>query len=426
MITLLRKIRKNLLTENRFSKYLLYAIGEIVLVVIGILIALQINNWNQNKIQNIALKGYLTSISNNIKTDLENIDYLITSRINTVTNVPVMNWELRNSNFLKRDDIKYGSEILTKISKFEYFNADLSGFESIKSSGYLSKLNGQDIESLIYKYYNLVQEITAKEKDYNDILRNAYVDFSSQGFENFIYVTYPNYIGDENELKSLQADLRKIFFHPSARSLYRQTIDHAPELIVKYENLQILGKEITRIIDNNLPSMDTLAANNLDNMYNPKGSKGYAKVVTNGSTFNGYSEMGNSQSDNRPVVGYRDINEYYYSLPDIEWVVVYFTNPSSTFDEKPAKDFSDYQTLKLELKSDTAGKTIYIALKDKDDLDDGKESRVPIVLTSEWKTYEISLSEFKTANLEELFVVTSFLSLNSAVNLSIKTIEFVR
>lgn len=47
MIKFFRKIRQSLLTENKFSKYLLYAIGEIVLVVIGILIALSINNWNE-------------------------------------------------------------------------------------------------------------------------------------------------------------------------------------------------------------------------------------------------------------------------------------------------------------------------------------------------------------------------------------------
>lgn len=46
MIKFFRKIRQRLLTENKFTQYLLYAVGEIVLVVIGILIALQINNWN--------------------------------------------------------------------------------------------------------------------------------------------------------------------------------------------------------------------------------------------------------------------------------------------------------------------------------------------------------------------------------------------
>ena len=47
MIKFFRKIRQNLLLENKTAKYFKYAIGEIVLVVIGILIALQINNWNE-------------------------------------------------------------------------------------------------------------------------------------------------------------------------------------------------------------------------------------------------------------------------------------------------------------------------------------------------------------------------------------------
>ena len=50
MFRFFRKIRRNLLSENNFKKYLVYAIGEIILVVIGILIALQINNWNNKRI----------------------------------------------------------------------------------------------------------------------------------------------------------------------------------------------------------------------------------------------------------------------------------------------------------------------------------------------------------------------------------------
>tara|TARA_A100000171_G_scaffold51005_1_gene63938 strand:+ start:2545 stop:2940 length:396 start_codon:yes stop_codon:yes gene_type:complete len=49
MIKFFRKVRQKLLTENNFSKYLIYAIGEIILVVIGILIALQVNNWNTER-----------------------------------------------------------------------------------------------------------------------------------------------------------------------------------------------------------------------------------------------------------------------------------------------------------------------------------------------------------------------------------------
>ena len=49
MIKFFRQIRKNTIMKNETGKYLKYAIGEITLVVIGILIALQINNWNQNR-----------------------------------------------------------------------------------------------------------------------------------------------------------------------------------------------------------------------------------------------------------------------------------------------------------------------------------------------------------------------------------------
>ena len=62
MIKFFRKIRQRLLTENKFSKYLLYAIGEIILVVIGILIALQINNANELKKQRNEEKVILSGI----------------------------------------------------------------------------------------------------------------------------------------------------------------------------------------------------------------------------------------------------------------------------------------------------------------------------------------------------------------------------
>ena len=69
MTNFFRKIRKKILSENKFSKYLLYAIGEIVLVVIGILIALQINNWNEDRFMRITVNRYLSSLVNDLKED---------------------------------------------------------------------------------------------------------------------------------------------------------------------------------------------------------------------------------------------------------------------------------------------------------------------------------------------------------------------
>ncbi|MGB5205437.1 DUF6090 family protein [Eudoraea sp.] len=69
MINFFRNIRQKLLTENKFSKYLLYAIGEIILVVIGILIALGINNWNETRKQKATLSDYTESLIKDLQQD---------------------------------------------------------------------------------------------------------------------------------------------------------------------------------------------------------------------------------------------------------------------------------------------------------------------------------------------------------------------
>ena len=66
MIKLFRKIRYDLMEKNKTGKYLKYAIGEIVLVVIGILIALSINNWNEQSKQNSSIQQALLEVHNNL------------------------------------------------------------------------------------------------------------------------------------------------------------------------------------------------------------------------------------------------------------------------------------------------------------------------------------------------------------------------
>ncbi len=81
MIKFFRKIRQHLLTENKFSKYLLYAFGEIALVMIGILLALQVNNWNEEKKETRIEKQRYQNILNDLINDQENIDKMIADLI---------------------------------------------------------------------------------------------------------------------------------------------------------------------------------------------------------------------------------------------------------------------------------------------------------------------------------------------------------
>jgi hypothetical protein len=61
-------------TENNFSKYLLYAIGEIILVVIGILIALSLNNWNEDRKKDVLELILLEELQYNLKDDILDIE----------------------------------------------------------------------------------------------------------------------------------------------------------------------------------------------------------------------------------------------------------------------------------------------------------------------------------------------------------------
>ena len=90
MIKFFRKIRQKLLSENKFSKYLIYAVGEIILVVIGILIALQINNVNESRKASISETLTLQKLVQDLKVD--SISYA--RNLNTLKQIRKLHKEL--------------------------------------------------------------------------------------------------------------------------------------------------------------------------------------------------------------------------------------------------------------------------------------------------------------------------------------------
>lgn len=77
MIYFFRKIRKKLLSNGKFSSYLMYATGEIFLVVVGILLALQINSWNESRNNDQQLNRILASIRQDIISDTLEVSQVI-------------------------------------------------------------------------------------------------------------------------------------------------------------------------------------------------------------------------------------------------------------------------------------------------------------------------------------------------------------
>ena len=156
MIKFFRKIRQQLLSENKFSKYLIYAIGEIILVVIGILIALQINNWNENRKQQRQEQKLLVSL----KTDLLESKNRLLKTMYMQKNVIRKSSELikmyegkipRASNDSIKDFIIYGAQ--------GWYRAEfLTGaYDAYISTGNAELLSNNQLRKMLAEYFSIVK-----------------------------------------------------------------------------------------------------------------------------------------------------------------------------------------------------------------------------------------------------------------------------
>jgi hypothetical protein len=184
MLKFFRHVRQQLIQENKMSKYFKYAIGEIVLVVIGILIALQINNWNENRKQ----RNQEQLILNKLAVDLQN-------------DIKLVNDQITNTEFFK-EEFKSCLDILSsqKQTTLEQFNEHFSGilfmasfdinettFNSITESRTIDYIkNKQLVDSLNTFYNSNYKSWDNAQKEYT---RNVIGPYLME----FDYNRYPNY-----------------------------------------------------------------------------------------------------------------------------------------------------------------------------------------------------------------------------------------
>ncbi len=142
MIKFFRKIRQKLVNENRFSKYLLYAIGEIVLVVIGILIALQINNWNSYKNDRLKEEQLLINLKQEFKTNLEELKF--DHQVNTICLNTLYGFLQSDKTTLSPNEIDSINGIFTT---FASFDARLGIVSETISSGKLDLIQNDTLKN---------------------------------------------------------------------------------------------------------------------------------------------------------------------------------------------------------------------------------------------------------------------------------------
>ena len=143
MIKFFRKIRKNLLSTGKTSKYFKYAIGEIVLVVIGILIALSINNWNEKRKNDSKIATILKEIQKDLEEDILKSKELFTYYKNSDSII-----QLASNNKLSREDYLGNNRV-------DYINVAVNAFHmKIHNNGY-EKLT-DNLDNIPEKYQGLI------------------------------------------------------------------------------------------------------------------------------------------------------------------------------------------------------------------------------------------------------------------------------
>ncbi|PHR71353.1 MAG: hypothetical protein COA67_06515 [Lutibacter sp.] len=149
MIKFFRKIRQNLLMENKTGKYFKYAIGEIVLVVIGILIALQINNWNETRKQINTQNAIYLIVKEDLETDISGFESFIYeyNKSKKPAFEAVLNKELT------REDWENNPSYLEVMKGYEDLAISKRGIDQLKKlSGFSNNLE-EGLTSDINKFY---------------------------------------------------------------------------------------------------------------------------------------------------------------------------------------------------------------------------------------------------------------------------------
>ena len=182
MLRFFRRIRQSLLGSGQTRKYVLYAIGEFVLIVAGILVAMQINNWNENRIQQKQVKTQLLNLQSALQLDinsLENgyeisafrfnfIEYFLGLADESPDELPHTLWNdtiHTSDNFwiwpepypdsLNRDFLKTGIHWLT--TGFASVLINYSALNELNSTGLFAHINNQELKKKITEYYRTTE-----------------------------------------------------------------------------------------------------------------------------------------------------------------------------------------------------------------------------------------------------------------------------
>ena len=246
MIKLFRRFRQRLISENlpsgqagKFSKYLIYAIGEIVLVVVGILIAIQLNEWRNDNTNNKQKQNVLSALQLEFQSNLSQLDTVLFYNEKTLNAYP------KAMDLIKNKNVNINKEIFNEASiDLVYtwsFNPINGALRSGISSGEIHLINNDRLLELLFSWEDVVKDSDEEIKTLRNYqldaipLREKYIRVADMYKQYFPESENSNYPSDYSGL------INDALFEDYVSFSYYNALEYATELnIIKNNNLEIL------------------------------------------------------------------------------------------------------------------------------------------------------------------------------------------
>lgn len=247
MIKFFRKIRQRLVTDSKFGRYLLYALGEIILVVIGILIALGINNWNQNRLQANEEIKLLTSLSDELELNIQKFDdthSLHVARIESINEV--LFTDLSNHTIQQLDS-------LFKLTFYSWtYNPSFSLYNSIVTSGKINIITNDSIIIGLSNYRDLLTDYLEDEFHAFNYTSDNIFKYQTNQSKTLIETRFNLRSRTDEEATNDVRHYLAEFKNPVVRNQFSLLLLHIELIIGEGEILRRELLDLKDLIDNNI------------------------------------------------------------------------------------------------------------------------------------------------------------------------------
>jgi len=235
MIKFFRNIRRTHLMENKTSKYLKYAIGEIILVMVGILLALQVNNWNENRIASKKERLFLKELHEEFKKNkiqLEEVVHMHEIGLR-VTNslIALFPIDLKTVNY---DSLQ---EYIFNTGWRYTFNPSQGIINSLVSTGDFNLISNDSLRKLIISWKDVLEDYQEEEIVAFNYVTNQLVPYLEDHFDWDLNFDDPRNDIDaltslkfESQIKQRRNDINDILSATGELRTIRTTIDQIIEL----------------------------------------------------------------------------------------------------------------------------------------------------------------------------------------------------